>query len=299
MKPEEIEKIKQAGKIAAQTVKYARTIVKSGVPLKETAEKIEAKITELGGAPAFPVTFGINEMAAHATPAWNSESVASGLIKVDIGVHVDGFIGDTAFTIDLDDSEENKKLIEAAEKSLEKAIDLVKSQGSKTPINEIGSTISKEMQSLGSTAIQNLSGHSIEEYDVHAGITIPNYDNNNPNPLGTGTFAIEPFSTSGLGLVKNGKLSGIYHLEKSGNVRDPKAREVLQFIEEEYETLPFCSRWIYNKFGSSGLLALKRIEEANLLHHYEQLIEKGSGPVAQAEHTLLITDSEVIVTTKA
>ena len=291
---EEIEKLKQAGKIAKQVVEYARKIIKPEMPLLEIADKIEAKIIELGAKPAFPVTLSINEIAAHATPAFNGTELAKDLLKVDIGVHIDGHIADTAITLDLANSDLNKKLIEAAEKALKEAINIV-SLGSK--INEIGATIEKVITSLGFEPIRNLSGHKIEKHNVHAGVTIPNFDNEQNKQIEEGVYAIEPFSTNGLGAVKDGKPSGIYHLENPGNVRDNFAREVLEFITEEYKTLPFCSRWIHKKFGTRGLLALRQIESAGLLHHYAQLIESGKGKVAQAEHTIILTEKEKIITT--
>ena len=100
-----------------------------------------------------------------------------------------------------------------------------------------------------------------------------------------------------MGAVKDGKPSGIYHIEKEGSVRDSFARTVLQFIKDEYKTLPFCTRWIYKKFGARGLIAMKRIEEASLLHSHHQLIETGKGKVAQAEHTIILTGNEKIITT--
>ena len=291
---EEISKLKKAGQIASETIKYSKSFIKKGLPLLEIAEKIESKIIELGGKPAFPINLSINEVAAHSTPGFNDIQTASGLLKVDIGVHIDGFVADTAFSIDLEDLEENKKLIESAESALKKAVDKVYLS---IPIKEIGAKIENEIKSYGFQPVSNLSGHSIEAYNLHAGITIPNYDNSQSKQLDKGIYAIEPFATSGLGSVRDGKLSGIYHLEKQGNVREEFAREVLAFIEEEYHTLPFCSRWIYKKFGSRGLLALRRIEEASLLHHYPQLIESGKGKVAQAEHTIILTDKEKIITT--
>jgi len=291
---EEIKKLKAAGTMAKETILYAKSIIKKGMPLLEIAEKIESKIVELGGKPAFPINLSINEIAAHSTPSWNDSQTASGLLKVDIGVHIDGYIADTAFSIDLENSEENKKLIEAAEFALHEA---VKKISLSTPIKEIGSTIEKSIKSFNFQPISNLSGHSIELFNLHAGTTIPNYDNYQLRLLEKGIYAIEPFSTNGLGSVKDSKLSGIYHLEKPGNVRDPFAREVLVFIKEEFKTLPFCSRWIYKKFGSRGLLALKRIEESGSLHHYPQLIETGKGKVAQAEHTIILTEKEKIITT--
>lgn len=292
--PEEsIEKLIKAGQIAKETIAYAKSFIKKDTPMLDIAEKIESKIIELGGKPAFPVTLSINELAAHSTPSFNDSSLAHGLLKVDLGVHIEGFIADTAFSLDLDDSEENKKLIKSAENALKKATQLISLN---TKIRVIGETIEKEIKSLGFHPISNLSGHSIEPYSLHAGLTIPNYDNSQEKPIQPGVYAIEPFSTNGIGSVRDGKLSGIYHLEKSGSVRDLFAREVLAFIKEEYSTLPFCARWIYKKFSSRGLLALRRLEEASLLHHYPQLIESGKGKVAQAENTIIITSNKKFIT---
>ena len=95
--PENIEKLKKAGAIARQVINYAKSFIKKDTPLLEIAEKIEAKIVELGGKPAFPVNLSINEVAAHSTPSFNDSSLAYGLLKVYIGVHIDGFVADTAF----------------------------------------------------------------------------------------------------------------------------------------------------------------------------------------------------------
>lgn len=288
------DKILQAGKIASEVKKFARTIVKKDVSLLEIAEKIENKIFELGGKPAFPTNLSINEIAAHYTPAHNDETKAHGLLKIDLGVHIDGEIADTAFSIDLENSEENKKLIETSEKALENAI---KKINSSTSLSEIGKTIQDTIESYGFSPIINLSGHSIDKYDLHSGITIPNIDNGQKTPIGLGVRAIEPFATSGNGKVYDGRLSGIYAVINSKNVRSPIAREILQYVVEEYQTLPFCSRWLIKKFGTKALIGLKQLEENGNLHHYNQLIESANAPVAQAEQTLLIEKKEVIITT--
>lgn len=290
----EIENYRKAGKIASEVVRYAKSFIKHGMPLLEIADKIESKIHELGGKPAFPVNLSINEIAAHYTPAFNDTEKAHGLLKVDIGIHINGCIADTAFSLDLENKAENKKLIEAAELAVEKAVQKI-GMGVETGI--IGAEVEKAINSFHFLPIQNLSGHAIAEYELHAGITIPNYDSKQKIAIEEGVYAIEPFSTDGFGAVKDSKPSGIFRIEKSGAVRDAFAREVLDFIAEEYKTLPFCSRWIYKKFSSRGLLALRRIEEANILHHYPQLIEKNNGRVAQAEHTVVITKKEKIITT--
>ena len=291
---EDIKTLKKAGEIAVKAKEYARSIIKKDTNLLEIAELTENKIIELGGKPAFPVTLSINEIAAHATPSFNDTSVAFGLLKVDLGVHIDGLVADTAFSIDLENNKENKALIDAAELALKKASDEIKLG---TKLKTIGSIIETQIKSLGFQPIVNLSGHSIDQYDLHSGLTIPNYDNSQDLEVPSGLYAIEPFATTGLGSVRDGKPSGIYNLQKPGNVRDNFAREVLHFIAEEYQTLPFCSRWIYKKFGSRGLLALRQIESQGLLHQYPQLIETGKGKVAQAEHTIIINDKEKIITT--
>lgn len=291
---QDIETLKKAGKISSKVIEYAKSIIKPGMPLLEIAEKIELKIIELGAKPAFPCNLSINEIAAHFTPSFNDSETAHGLLKVDIGVHINGLVADTAFSLDLENSLENGKLIEAAEKALKEAIKIIKEN---IAVSEIGKVIESSIKSLGFQPIQNLSGHSIEKYDLHAGITIPNYNNSSPVKITSGVYAIEPFSTTGLGKVRDGKPSGIYQIQKSGNVRDSFAREVLAFIEKEYQTLPFCSRWIHKKFSSRGLLALRQIEQTGILHHYPQLIETGKGKVAQAEHTVIINQEEKIITT--
>lgn len=291
---EEIEKLKQAGEITKKVKTFAREIIKKDVPLLEIANKIDDKITELGGKPAFPLNLSINEIAAHSTPTFNDETLAHGLLKFDVGVHVDGYVADTAFSLDLENSEENKRLIEAAEAGLKAAIDVVSSTAT---LQKIGKAIEDAIKEKDAQPIINLSGHSVDQYNLHSGITIPNYDNSQDFEIGTGSFAIEPFATSGHGRVKDGKPSGIYHLENDIQVRDAFAREVLAYIKEEYQTLPFCSRWLVKKFGSRALIALKRLEEATILHHYPQLVETDRKPVAQAEHTIVLTKNEKIVTT--
>lgn len=289
------EKIIKAGKIASQTREYAKKIINKDMSLLEIAEKIESKIQELGGVPAFPVNLSINEIAAHYTPNHNDTTTAFGLLKVDLGVQIDGWVADTAFSVDLEEDEENRKLILAAQDALEKSIKITNSE---TTLNEIGKTIQETIESYGFSPIINLSGHSMDKYDLHAGITVPNIDNKQTKKLNQGLFAIEPFSTTGNGRVYDGKPSGIYKLTSNKTPRSPIAREILQFIIEEYQFLPFCERWLYKKFSSKTAIGLKQLEDAGNLHHFPQLIETSKNKVAQAEHTLLIEKNKVTITTE-
>ncbi|MCX6749535.1 MAG: type II methionyl aminopeptidase [Candidatus Pacearchaeota archaeon] len=304
-------KILEAGKITSDVRAYARTIVKSGIPLLDISEKIEAKIIELGGKPAFPCNLSINEIAAHYTPSHDDKTLAHGLIKVDFGVHIDGYTADNSFSLDLDNSEENKKLISASEEALSNAIKLIENKFAKgknvnnksrpddsnLKLSEIGSVIQTTIEKSGFSPIINLSGHSMEQYELHAGITIPNIDDKRNIKLSEGLYAIEPFATTGSGKIRDGRSSGIYNLEDTKKPRSPLAREVLEFIEKEYNTLPFCSRWVVKKFGTRALFALSELEANGNLHQFNQLVEVSGNKVSQAEHTILLEKDKVIVTT--
>lgn len=295
MDEKEIEKIRKAGSVHKELIEFAKGLVKPGMKLIDLANKIDDKIVELGVKPAFPVNLSINEQAAHCTPAFNDETLASGLLKIDIGVHVDGYVADGAVSIDLENSEENKKIIEAAEAGLKAAVEKFRVG---VTLGDVGKSVQEAINKFDLVPIKNLTGHQIKQYDLHAGFNVPNYDSGQKDELVEGLYAIEPFATNGLGRVRDGKPGGIFIVQKDGNVRDNFAREVLNFIDEEYNGLPFCSRWIYKKFGSRGLLALRMIEQAGVIHQYPQLIEEGKGKVAQAEHTVLLSGNKKIVTTR-
>ena len=82
------------------------------------------------------------------------------------------------------------------------------------------------------------------------------------------------------------------------NIRNPNAREILEYIADEYQQLPFCSRWLVKKFGTKALVALSQLEQNENLHQYPQLTEVGKGIVAQTEDTILIEkDGKKTITT--
>ncbi len=292
-----IDKILKAGKIAQEIRRYAREIVVHGRSLFEIATLIDEKIASLGAKPAFPVNLSVNEVAAHYTPSFGDTGVAHGLLKVDIGVQVDGYIADTAFSIDLENTDENKKLIEASEAAVSTSVSEF-ALGKR--LTEIGAAIGKTISDKGFTSIVNLSGHSIERFVIHAGWTVPNYNSGQTDVLEEGLYATEPFVTNGHGKVRDGPNSGIYRIDsESGAVRDRFAREVLNWLNDEYKTLPFASRWVHKKFSSRGLLALRQLEQAGILYQYPQLVEASGGKVAQAEHTVLLTeDGKKYITTR-
>lgn len=296
MQEDELKKWRTAGKNAAIVLNYAKRITKPEISLLEIAQKVELKIQELKVKCAFPINLSINEIAAHSTPSFNDEETANGLLKIDVGISVDGYIGDTALSIDLTPEHKYKELIKASEEALKEAIKNVKEN---EEIKNIGKAIQKAISSFGFAPVRNLSGHEIKQYNLHAGLTIPNYDNGSSLRLKKDMIiAIEPFATTGEGIIQDGRQSGIYKFIEKRNVRDSESRKILDFIYNEYNELPFSARWLINKFGSRALISLKMLEQANALHHYRQLVEKTKMPVSQAEHTVLVTEKGCEILTK-
>ena len=271
----------KAGKIAAEVLEYGKKLIKVNEPLLDVAEKVEAKIISFGGKPAFPVNISANYIAAHYT-AYKDDKTRfneGDLIKLDVGVHVNGAIGDNALTIDLGNNED---LVKASREALNEAVKIAK-EG--TEVREIGYVIQSKIQEFGFSPVINLSGHKMDLYKVHAGLTIPNYDNRDKTKLEKDVvIAIEPFATDGEGKVIEGKGSDIFRLLNKKSVRNEYARRILREIEK-YDGLPFAKRWINSPMKD---LAFNILEREKVIHQYPQLIESSRGLVSQAEHTVII-----------
>ena len=295
MEPEQIEAYKKAGQISQQVKAFAREYIKPGMKLSEIAETIEEKILELGGAVAFPTSLSVDDVAAHYTPNLDDEDTAQGLLKVDVGVHVDGFIADSAITLDLTEDNRHEKIIKATEEALAAAIEAASTS---TSFSDVGKVIHETISKAGFSPVRNLSGHSVKQFVIHAGETVPNYDNGNKNLFSEGAYAIEPFATYGSGLIYEGGISNTYKLEKSGSIRDAFARKILDFIKEKKKTLPFSQRELERVFGSKVKLALSQLEQAGIIRGYGKLVEKTHKPVTQAEHTIILHDGKKEIITK-
>ncbi len=287
----------EAGKITAKAREYAKSIIKEGMNIYDYVVKIEKKINDLGGKIAFPVNISINEEAAHNTADFEGEDIfkKGDVVKVDIGAQVDGYVGDTAFTVEIS-TNRYKQLIEATKKALDAAIQTIKPD---VEIREIGSTIEKVIHEEGYVPIVNLGGHGVGRYDLHQGLFIPNYDNGNRTKLRKGqTIAIEPFATDGDGYVVGESKIKIFCLKKPKPTRMMSSRKILNYIKKEFNTLPFAQHHLLQRFKPYEVtIALKELIANGSLETFPVLREKGRGIVSQAEHTLIV-DDEPIVTTK-
>lgn len=287
------EKYVEAGEVLKEAREKARKISEPGTNLKVIAEKVEGKIREEGLKPAFPVNLSINEEAAHYSPGTTCDRVLKeeDVLKVDIGVHCEGYIADSAITIN--PSQEHEEMIEANREVLEKALEFIEPG---ITVGELGTFIQRQVPEEYSV-VRNLTGHSLGHYEQHAGVSIPNFSSSDTTTIEEGdAVAVEPFLSTGAGKIKEGKKGNIY-LHQGGNVRGRKERKLLKQIKK-FRGLPFSSRWL--DLDARGRMALKKLVQSGVVKHYPILRELDNGVVTQVEHTVLVgvDDGENVVTTR-
>ncbi|MFC7211726.1 type II methionyl aminopeptidase [Natronoarchaeum sp. GCM10025321] len=290
LESEQYEKHREAGEILSQVRAETVERVEVGESHLEVAEFAEDRIRELGGQPAFPVNISIDEEAAHATPSIGDESTfGEEMINLDIGVSVDGWLADTAITVDLSG---NPELANAPAEALDTALEMIE-PGVQT--GEIGGAIEEVIDGYGYNPVVNLTGHGLGHWEQHTEPTIPNRAVSQGTTLEVGdVVAIEPFATDGSGKVSEGGDEEIFALEREGSVRNRQARQVLDQITEEFRTLPFATRWLDS---SRAKMALRRLKSQDIVHGYPVLKEDAGCLVSQKEHTIIVTPEGCEVTT--
>jgi len=295
MEQEDIDKFKQAGKISAQALEFGRSLIKKDVSLLEVVEKVEEKIFSLGGKPAFPAQISMNHLAAHYCPDEDDKTIFSDqVVSLDVGAHVDGYIGDNAVTVDL--SGKREKLIIAVREALDEALKIIR-VGITT--GEIGKVIHDTISKYGFSPVRNLSGHGLGQYVQHDKPSIPNFDTGDKTKIEQGMiFAVEPFASTGSGIVKDsGEASVFMHINKKP-VRSMITRQVLKEIES-YHGMPFCRRWLFKKFGAKANFGLRELLQLDIIKSYAPLADSNKGLVSQAEHSVLIdNEGKVNILTK-
>lgn len=286
MEEEVLKKYEKAMEISSKVMEFAKGLVKENVKVLDLAESIESKIKELGGGIAFPVNVCINEIAAHYTPDSKDETVIKegDLVKVDIGVHIDGYICDRAFTVFI--GKEKHPLIKAAEKALKEALKVIKPGNKVFEVSEVVENILKEE---GVNPVRNLCGHGLKRFITHAPPSIPNGKNSIQYEFEEGeAIAMEVFATDGTGWVKDSSPVLIYSLKEEKPVRIWEGRKILEKAREEFKGLPFAKRWVEGISPAKLEMALKQLVEVGALREYPILKEEGNGKVAQAEETVIL-----------
>ncbi|MFO8020605.1 MAG: type II methionyl aminopeptidase [Promethearchaeia archaeon] len=299
-----VENYLKAGEAVIAAKRLARKIVKPGVTFLEIANSCEQKIYDCGCELSFPINISLNEIAAHYSPPIDDNTIVPerGLLKIDIGSHYEGYIADSAITINIDDDPSLQNYIDAADEGLEAAIERFKPG---TKLYELGEAIGNEIIMKGLRPITNLGGHELKRYNLHAGPFIPNYKEKRHNQvLKPGdAYACEPFATSGVGKVVNGKNAYIYRFakKKKKNI-SYQHLSYMNKIEKATKQLPFSPRLLLHK----GIIPRQKINriiniflQKQILEKYNILIERTKEPVAQQEHTIILDeDGETIVTTR-
>ncbi len=284
-----LEKHIEAGKVLKIVREEVKDLIKPGVKIIEVAEYVEKRIRELGANPAFPCNISLNYDAAHSTPKKDDTRTfrEGDIVKIDIGAHIDGYIADTAFTVDLGD---NNDLVDCAEEALKSAIEIVEA-GITTA--EIGKTIELTIKDFGFKPVVNLTGHGFMPYIAHAPPTIYNFAVEKGVKLDEGMIiAIEPFVTDGVGKVAERGETEIYSLIRAKPVRMRIERDILSEVEK-YKTLPFAKRWLKK---APDVIMSKLVRE-KVLRAYPVLSEVKRGLVSQAEHTIIVEDGGARVIT--
>lgn len=291
MEDDELSKYRQAGQILSRVLEEVRPMVQVGVTLMEVAMRAETAILENGGKPAFPCNISRDREAAHYTPGPNDNArFGEEMVKLDIGVHVDGYIADSAITVDLSG---HPDLVESSKAALEAAIELV---GPGVSTSTIGNAIEECITGYGYRPVGNLTGHGLLRYHAHAEPAIPNRGTDIGVFLEEGdVIAIEPFATDGIGRISESPVTEIFGFTARRPIRAPQARQLLRQIEETYSTLPFARRWLKCERMD---FALNQLLRNGIIHRYPVLWEVEGALVSQAEHTLIVTADGCEVTTR-
>jgi methionyl aminopeptidase len=287
LSPEERERWREAGRVASRARELGLRLAVPGAKRREVAEAIEGEIRRLGAQPAFPANLSRNVEAAHFTPSPEDteEFVAGDLVKVDVGAHLDGAIADTADTVEVGGGHRFENLIRAARDGLRAGIAQVRAGGR---VDDVSRAIADAIRARGLRPIEDLTGHSVERYLLHAGKAIPNVPGRTTETLREGeVIAIEPFATNGVGHIANGPFGNIQRFRADPGPRDP----ALAGLFARFRTLPFTVRWVATPEDREALRRARR-----LLQTYPVFLEAGEGWVAQAEHTVLVgaTGPEVL-----
>uniref|UniRef100_A0A2K6FAK8 Methionine aminopeptidase 2 n=1 Tax=Propithecus coquereli TaxID=379532 RepID=A0A2K6FAK8_PROCO len=285
---------------------------KPGMTMIEICEKLEdcsrklIKENGLNAGLAFPTGCSLNNCAAHYTPNAGDTTVLQydDICKIDFGTHISGRIIDCAFTVTFNPKYDT--LLKAVKDATNTGI---KCAGIDVRLCDVGEAIQEVMESYeveidGKTyqvkPIRNLNGHSIGQYRIHAGKTVPIVKGGEATRMEEGeVYAIETFGSTGKGVVHDDMECS--HYMKNFDVghvpiRLPRTKHLLNVINENFGTLAFCRRWLDRLGESKYLMALKNLCDLGIVDPYPPLCDIKGSYTAQFEHTILLrpTCKEVV-----
>ncbi len=284
--------LKKAEKAWINARNVALKEVKVNAKLLDVAKKVENEILKTCEI-AFPINISRNNEAAHYSPKDDCEDVfkENDLIKIDIGCHSEGYVVDAAFTINL--GKDNNEILNASKEALNNAIKYVQKEKMNSEYGTLGEIIETTiLKYKNCKPIYNLTGHSMEQYNLHAGKSIINHASDNKSKLGKGIFAIEPFATNGSGFIKNGDFCSIYSYINS-NTRLPNSRKIAD--EAKQYSMPFSERWIgKNLEPLQKKIALNSLIQNKCFSKHPVLIDIKDSFVSQHEKTIYIDENNEV-----
>ncbi|KAG4439334.1 hypothetical protein IFR05_005209 [Cadophora sp. M221] len=311
--PEFLTDYRQAAEIHRQVRHYAqKELIRPGASLLSIAEGIEDSVRALAGHSGlepgdglkaglgFPTGLCRNHETAHYTPNPGDKDVLldkNDVLKVDFGVHINGRIVDSAFTIAFDHKYDN--LLAAVKAATNTGI---KHAGVDARMKEIGAAIQEVMESYEVEldgmlypvkAIRSLSGHNILRYHIHGDKQVPFVKNNSSQKMEEGDiFAIETFGSTGKGYTRDDG-NAVYGYGRNENVsgaglRLASAKSLLKTIDANFGTIVFNRRYLERLGVKSYHLGMRHLIDQGIVEQYGQLADTKGSYTAQFEHTILL-----------
>jgi methionyl aminopeptidase len=296
MDPYALECSRKAGRIAAECRAWAREAIRPGVRVRYVLETIEAMIRERGAEPGFPAQSSRNSVAAHHCSAPDDEMTYEDgdCVKVDIGVHVDGYIADNACSIDLSADGRWTPLVQASADALAAAIATV---GPGVLVGEVGAAIERTIQAAGFEPVRNLTGHGLARWKVHTAPQIPNYGERGGGRVKAGSIvAIEPFACTGRGYIRERGRAEVFMMTRPPRKAKGLDKDVLRAIQS-WRGLPIARRY-FREFDPELVEdTFGKLARQGSLMRYPPLVEDDGVMVTQTENTLYISADGVEVLT--
>lgn len=296
MKLPDLVKLRRSGHISATAREHGKRLIQPGAKLEKIVLEVESMIRDLGGEPAFPAQMSKNHIAAHYCPYPGdpTEVGPNDIVKLDIGTHVDGWVTDTATTVDLQGGPDSA-LVAASRMALENAISVM---GPGASITEIGRQVEMTIKAFGFNPVYNLTGHGVAPFVIHCAPSIPNYPDPKAGKLRPHqTIACEPFACDGQGYIDSQGEPQVFGVK--GKLDGTKLPAEIRAALDKLNGLPFARRSLLRELGDLQSVeeALRLLRKAKVLIEYPPLVEKKGIRVAQTEHTIYIHEDSAEVLT--
>ncbi|KAA3605010.1 MAG: type II methionyl aminopeptidase [Planctomycetota bacterium] len=299
LEPEAASKFREAGRIAGAARRLGISMIRPEVRLRDVLETVESFIRDHGAGPAFPAQTSRNQVAAHycSPPGDETRYQEGDVVKLDIGVEVDGYVADNAESVYLGDLPRYQNLVAASRAALDAAVAVAEPGVS---VQALSAVMEQAITSMGFRPVSNLTGHGLARWQVHTAPQIPAVpDRYCREILEPGmVIAIEPFATTGRGPVYEQGRAEVFMIRKRPRKMkglDPEAWQVIDAMNG----LPFARRSFPQSLSPAAVEStLARLLRTGCLIPFPPLVDSDSAVrISQAEHSLIITDSGIEVIT--